>query len=123
MLINSSTNFSLIGFPIDKSINPHKIKPSYIHWTNIKHLIIDEVSMVGCNMLVDIHFKLQTLKENIHPFGGLIIIFMVGFLQFAQFNDYPLCFNNIQLVFSFTKQTPKKVIGKIYGKTLCVSTK
>jgi hypothetical protein len=68
--------------------------------------------MVGCNMLVDIHLKLQTLKENILLFGGLNIIFMVGFLWFPLINDCPLCFNNIKLVFSFTKQTPKEVIGK-----------
>jgi hypothetical protein len=112
MLINGSTIFSLIGFPIDKSINPHKIKPSHTNWTNINHLIIDEVSMVGCNMLVDIHLKLQTLKENILLFGFLNIIFMLGFLWFPLINDCPLCFNNIKLVFSFTKQTPKEVIGK-----------
>jgi hypothetical protein len=68
--------------------------------------------MVGCNMLVDIHLKLQTLKENILPFGGLNIIFMVSFLQFPPINYCPLCFNNIKLVFSFTKQTLEEVIGK-----------
>jgi hypothetical protein len=46
--------------------------------------------MEGCNMLVDIHLKLQTLKENILPFGCLNIIFIVGFLQFLRVNDCPL---------------------------------
>lgn len=44
----------------------HKIKSSCINWKNIKHLIVDEVSMVGCDTLVDL--KLQTLKTNIFPF-------------------------------------------------------
>ncbi len=71
-------------------------------------------------MLVDIHLKLQTLKENILPFGGLNIIFMVGFLQFPLVNDCPLCFNNIKLVLSFTKQTLEEVIGKKSMGKLCV---
>jgi hypothetical protein len=75
-------------------------------------MIIDEISMVGCNMLTTMHFKLQKLKYNILPFDGMSIMFMGDFLQFPHITNTPLYSTNIQPTFAFTKQTPKKIRGR-----------
>jgi hypothetical protein len=71
-------------------------------------MIIDEISMVGYNMLVTMHLKLQKLKCNILPFGGINIMFMGDFLQFPTITNRPIYSINIQPTFAFTKQTQKK---------------
>ncbi len=68
--------------------------------------------MVGCTLLATIHLKLQKLKSSILPFGGINIMFMGDFLQFPPINDTPLYSTNIQLIFTFTKLTQKKVLSK-----------
>jgi hypothetical protein len=45
--------------------------------------------MVGCTLLATIHLKLQKLKFNMLPFGGINIKFMGDFLQFPSINDTP----------------------------------
>jgi hypothetical protein len=52
--------------------------------------------------------KLQKLKYNILPFGGINIMLMGDFLQFLLINDTRLYSTNIQLIFTFTKLTHKK---------------
>jgi hypothetical protein len=79
-------------------------------------LIIDEVSMVGCTMLTEIHLKLQRLKSSpLQPFGGLNIMFLGDFMQFPPISDIPFYTSNIKPPLTFTKQTNKK---KIIGKSL-----
>jgi hypothetical protein len=55
-------------------------------------------------MLVTIHLKLQKLKSNISPFGGMNIMFTDDFLQFSPINDTQLYLTNIQPTFAFIKQ-------------------
>jgi hypothetical protein len=72
-------------------------------------LIIDEVSMVGCTMLTEIHLKLQKLKSSpFQPFGGLNIIFLGDFTKFPPINDTPFYTSNIKPPLTFTKQTNKQ---------------
>jgi hypothetical protein len=61
MLINGSTIHSIICLLVNNLINP----------CVYDHLVIYEVSMVSCNIVVDIHLKLQMLKANIFSFIGL----------------------------------------------------
>jgi hypothetical protein len=77
-------------------------------WPTIEFIIVDEISMVGCNMFGTTHLKLQKFKSNILTFGGVNILFMKDFLQFPPINDTPLYSNNIQPAFTFTKLTHKK---------------
>jgi hypothetical protein len=81
-------------------------------------MIIDEISMVSCNMLVTMHLKLQKLKSNILPFGGIKIMFMGNFLQFPPITNRPLYSKNVQPTFGFTKNDTKKKNHKkkVYGK-------
>ncbi len=71
--------------------------------------------MVGCNMIVTIHLKLQKLKSNILPFGGMNIMFMGDFLRFPPINDTPLYLTNIQTNLCIHKTNLEKIIGRIYG--------
>ncbi len=64
--------------------------------------------MVGCTLLATMYLKLQKLKFNILPLGGINIMFMEDFLQFPTINDTPLDSTNIQPIFAFTKSTKKK---------------
>jgi hypothetical protein len=82
-------------------------------------LIIDEVSMVGCTMLTEIHLKLQRLKSSpLQPFGGLNIMFLGDFMQFPPISDIPFYTSNIKPPLTFTKQTQKNDWKKYMGK-LC----
>jgi hypothetical protein len=60
-------------------------------------LIIDEISMVGCTMLIEIHLKLQKLKSSpLQPFGGLNIMFLGDFMQFPPISDTLFYTSNIK---------------------------
>jgi hypothetical protein len=80
---------------------------------------MDKILMVGY-MLIKIHLKLYKLKSNILPFGGMNIMFMGNFLQFPLLTYTPLYSTNIQQTFAFTKQTPKKLLVKVYAKIIFV---
>jgi hypothetical protein len=70
-------------------------------------MIIDEISMVDCNMLATMHLKLQKLKSNILPFGWINIMFMGDFLQFPPITNTLLYSKNVQPIFALTKMTQK----------------
>ena len=48
---------------------------------NIHTILIDEISMVSSSMLEHIHLRLQSIKNNNLPFGGLNIILVGDFFQ------------------------------------------
>jgi hypothetical protein len=99
---------SLLGLSIDKHTIISKYNSIINIWPNIQLIIIDKISMVGCALLATIHLKLQKLKSNILPFGGINIMFMGDFLQFPPINDTPLYSTNIQSIFAFTILTQKR---------------
>jgi hypothetical protein len=99
---------SLLGLLIDKHNTISKPNSIIKIWPNIQFIIIDELSMVGCTLLATIHSKLEKIKSNILPFGGINIMFMGNFLQFALINDTPLYSKNIQLIFTFKKLSQEK---------------
>jgi len=74
----------LLGLLIDKHTTISKPNSIINTWPNIQFIIIDEISMVGCTLLATIHLKLQKLKSNILPFGGINIMFMGDFYNFCQ---------------------------------------
>ncbi len=102
LLIGGTTIHSLLGLSMDKNIIINKSKTMPNSWSNIQFMIVDEISMVGYAMLNTMHLKLQKLKSNILPFGGLNIMFMGDFLQFPPIIDTPLFSTNIQPTFTFT---------------------
>jgi hypothetical protein len=82
------------------TMNPHQVKwidklDTYSFHiinicSNIQFIIINKISMEGCTLLATIHLKLQKLKSNILPLGGINIMFIRIFLQFPPINDTPL---------------------------------
>jgi hypothetical protein len=83
-------------------------------------MIVDEISMVGCTMLVTMHVPPQKLQSSILQFGGLNVMSMGGFLQFLPIIETPLLSTNIQTTFTFTNSTQKRFIGKsIWEKYIC----
>jgi len=56
-------------------------------WRNVDYLFIDEVSMIGCNLMLQIHEALCEAKENTLPFGGINIIFAGDFAQLPPVGD------------------------------------
>eukprot|EP00742_Colponemidia_sp_Colp-10_P013665 GILJ01015450.1.p1 GENE.GILJ01015450.1~~GILJ01015450.1.p1 ORF type:complete len:670 (+),score=37.93 GILJ01015450.1:1352-3361(+) len=62
-------------------------------WRSTKYLIIDEVSMIGTQLMSTIHDRLCVAKRNIGsgiPFGGISVIFTGDFFQFAPVTKDPL---------------------------------
>ena len=51
------------------------------------YLIIDEVSIIGCKLLLTIHEALCEAKENTKPFGGINIICARDFAQLPAVGD------------------------------------
>ncbi len=98
LLIGGTTIHSLLGFSIDKHAIVSKSNSIINIWTTIDLMIIDEISVVGCNMLAIMHLKLQKLKYNILPFDGMNIMFMGEFLK----NFQP------SLIHHFIQQTSKQ---------------
>lgn len=60
-------------------------------WQSVDYLFIDEVSMIGCNLLYAIHEALCIVKENNQPFGGVNIIFAGDFAQLPPVRETHLC--------------------------------
>ncbi len=50
-------------------------------WSGVDFLFIDEVSMVSCELLLEISEALMVAKENDTPFGGVNIVFAGDFCQ------------------------------------------
>jgi len=64
-------------------------------WRNIDYCLIDEISMVGCYMLVRLH-RITTIGKHTEPtipFGGINMILLGDFLQYPPVLDRPLYSN------------------------------
>ena len=64
-------------------------------WRHIDYCFIDEISMVGCHMLAQFH-KITTIAKHTLPtvpFGGINVIFLGDFVQYAPVLDRPLYSN------------------------------
>jgi hypothetical protein len=59
LLVGGTTIHSLLGLSIDKPTIVSKSSSIINIWPTIDFMIIDEISMVICNMLDRMHLKLQ----------------------------------------------------------------
>lgn len=59
-------------------------------WAGVDYLFIDEVSMIGCTLLLQIHDALVDAKGCTEPFGGMSIIFAGDFAQLPPVNQTKL---------------------------------
>lgn len=86
--INGKTLHSLFGLPVSEGI----ITPDYNRFTSndevikhvrygVKHLIIDEISMVRADTFDFIDRFMRWAKEDVRPFGGSQVIIVGDFFQ------------------------------------------
>lgn len=85
--VNGSTLHSLFGILPNKTLKNYR-KLSYsqlntirVQMSSLKILIIDEVSMVGANMLNFINQRLQEIFDNTQNFGNISILFVGDLFQ------------------------------------------
>jgi len=73
--INGTTIHPILGLSIDKHVNVNKPTSIIDISSEMQFIIIDKISIIRCILLVTMHLKLQKLKSNILPFGGINIMF------------------------------------------------
>jgi hypothetical protein len=71
-------------------------------WVGVDYLFIDEVSMIGCYMLLLIHEALVEARGCTEPFGGISIIFAGDFAQLPPVGQTKL--------FTRTKSTNEAIV-------------
>jgi hypothetical protein len=81
-------------------------------WEGVHYLFIDEVSMIGCRLLLKISQALNDAKQNESPFGGINIIFAGDFTQLPPVGETKL-FSHINTHNITTKQGQDNVFGKL----------
>jgi ATP-dependent DNA helicase PIF1 len=75
--------------------NNEKIR---LRFLTVYFLIIDEISLLTCWFLCQIHKILQRAKGNDLPFGGIEILFSGDFNQFPPINGAGLFINSNKLL-------------------------
>jgi hypothetical protein len=83
--INGTTLHSGVGIRVEKGDRGgQKVTEERRNaWINRQYLIVDEVSMMDCNVLSRLHTQLTLLKSRPSDlFGGINVIFLGDFLQF-----------------------------------------
>ena len=82
--VAGSTVHSAANLPVGKQVKKDIDKTKGNDWANRHYLIVDEVSMMDCRMLVDLHNNLGAAKSSRDVyFGGVNVIFMGDFLQLS----------------------------------------
>lgn len=74
-------------FPIDRKVywNSRKVLSEKLQ--DLELLIIDEISMVGCQLASQINDILQEYRRNERPFGGIQVVFSGDFFQLPPVKD------------------------------------
>lgn len=85
-------------------------------WWGVDYLFIDEVSMIGCHLLLKIHKALCVAKESSQPFGGISIIFAGDFAQLPPVGD-----TRLNSKINTRKASTNRGQDEIYGKLLWLS--
>ena len=88
-------------------------------WDGVDHLFIDEVSMIGCHMMVDIHNALVNATGCTDPFGGINVIFAGDFAQLPPVGDTKLYTHlNYGKLHADTLSGQKTVFGKLLWRSI-----
>lgn len=84
-------------------------------WTGVEYLFIDEVSMIGSELLADISAALSIAKANAEPFGGISVIYAGDFCQLPPVADtrlYTPFENKTTPYASLNKLSQKRLLGR-----------
>jgi len=90
-------------------------------WRTIKYLIIDEISMMGAELLDKINEVAMIVRKNPSPFGGITLILSGDFLQLPPVKDEfafgAKCWESLQLT-PFIFKEPKRYDDLAYFELL-----
>ena len=94
------------SYSTDHPLTQERVSTLRTRLSNLQLLIIDEMSMVGCNMLLQIHKRLQQLKgtSSDHTFGNVNIL-AVGDLYQLQPVAQPYVFAQVANVYARLHRT------------------
>lgn len=81
-------------------------------WEGVDYLFIDEVSMIGCNLMLQISEALTEAKGNTSAFGGISIIFAGDFAQLPPVGQNRL-FGHVNTAEAGTKKGQSTIFGKL----------
>jgi len=84
-------------------------------WEGVDYLFVDEVSMIGCNFLLQISETLTEAKGNTSAFGGINIIFCGDFAQLPPVGETRLFahLNTRSITHAGTKRGQNSIFGKL----------
>jgi hypothetical protein len=96
-----------------------KAKDLTAMWDGVDYLLIDEVSMIGCEMLQKVSRALTEAKGNTTAFGGVNMIFAGDFAQLPPIGDTRL-YKDVNTT-SVASATTNRAQGKTLGRLLWLS--
>ena len=84
-------------------------------WEGVDYLFVDEVSMIGCEMLHAVSAALTEAKGNTAAFGGVNVIFAGDFAQLPPIGDVRLYkdVDTTKSAMSATNRAQAKVLGRL----------
>ena len=84
-------------------------------WEGVDYLFVDEVSMIGCEMMHKISRALTEAKGSTTAFGGVNVIFAGDFAQLPPIGDTRRYkdINTTSLSASATNHTQGKILGRL----------
>ena len=88
-------------------------------WDGVNYLVIDEVSTVGCNLMVDVHNALVSATGCADLFGGISVVFAGDFAQLPPVLDTKLYAHlDHKKLRAETQLGQKKVFGKLLWRSV-----
>ena len=88
-------------------------------WDGMDYLLVDEVSVIGCHLLADIHDALVNATGQTEPFGGISVIFAGNFAQLPPVGDTKLYVHlNYNKLCVDTPSGQKTVFGKLLWRAV-----
>jgi len=115
MTLHSALSLSQRANKKEKLNSLHTNRDLIAMWEGVDYLIIDEVSMIGCQLMCNISKALSEAKsQNNSPFGGVNIIFAGDFAQLPPVGESKLYSHIRDSTFrSATKICENNVFGKL----------
>lgn len=81
MTLHTLLNLRQLDNENGKENNSASKQELFAMWSGVEYLLIDELSMIGCEFLTKISAALSIAKCNPDPFGGVSLIFAGDFCQ------------------------------------------
>ena len=88
-------------------------------WDGVDYLFVDELSMLGCEMLHNVSDALTEAKGNTAAFGGINVILAGDFAQLPPIGDTRL-YKNVNTA-NLGAAVTNRAQGKILGRLLWLS--